>query len=94
LERHHLEFVLGGRRALEHPAIKYKGLAEGEAFVSNLRPNGCWAFFFSMSRAVFRRAIYGIEAVRGDAVYKVWMPISSLAQATTQPDFSGIGAEC
>ncbi|OAI81354.1 hypothetical protein RSP799_02615, partial [Ralstonia solanacearum] len=33
---HHLEFVLGGRRALEHPAIKYKGLAEGEAFVSNL----------------------------------------------------------
>ncbi|MHA6887856.1 hypothetical protein, partial [Ralstonia pseudosolanacearum] len=36
LERHHLEFVLGGRRALEHPAIKYKGLAEGEAFVSNL----------------------------------------------------------
>ncbi|MHA6909202.1 hypothetical protein ACQUJS_12340, partial [Ralstonia pseudosolanacearum] len=37
-ERHHLEFVLGGRRALEHPAIKYKGLAEGEAFVSNLSP--------------------------------------------------------
>ncbi|MHA6882836.1 hypothetical protein, partial [Ralstonia pseudosolanacearum] len=36
LERHHLEFVLGGRRALEHPAIKDKGLAGGEAFVSNL----------------------------------------------------------
>ncbi|MHA6889454.1 hypothetical protein, partial [Ralstonia pseudosolanacearum] len=45
LERHHLEFVLGGRRALEHPAIKYKGLAEGEAFVSNLRPRYSGLFF-------------------------------------------------
>ncbi|MHA6911008.1 hypothetical protein ACQUJS_21780, partial [Ralstonia pseudosolanacearum] len=50
-ERHHLEFVLGGRRALEHPAIKYKGLAEGEAFVSNLkRSQGC-AFFMPMRNA-------------------------------------------
>ncbi|MHA6834220.1 hypothetical protein, partial [Ralstonia pseudosolanacearum] len=45
-ERHHLEFVLGGRRALEHPAIKYKGLAEGEAFVSNLKPRDKRGFFF------------------------------------------------
>ncbi|MHA6913936.1 hypothetical protein ACQUJO_12460, partial [Ralstonia pseudosolanacearum] len=46
LERHHLEFVLGGRRALEHPAIKDKGLAGGEAFVSNLNaPEG--AFFYA-----------------------------------------------
>ncbi|MHA6887886.1 hypothetical protein, partial [Ralstonia pseudosolanacearum] len=44
LERHHLEFVLGGRRALEHPAIKYKGLAEGEAFVSNLTPGSSRRF--------------------------------------------------
>ncbi|MHA6915566.1 hypothetical protein ACQUJO_20875, partial [Ralstonia pseudosolanacearum] len=44
LERHHLEFVLGGRRALEHPAIKDKGLAGGEAFVSNLTSSSSWFF--------------------------------------------------
>ncbi|OAI81616.1 hypothetical protein RSP799_01250, partial [Ralstonia solanacearum] len=44
-----LEFVLGGRRALEHPAIKYKGLAEGEAFVSNLRRLS-GAFFFGYAK--------------------------------------------
>ncbi|MHA6911288.1 hypothetical protein ACQUJS_23220, partial [Ralstonia pseudosolanacearum] len=86
-ERHHLEFVLGGRRALEHPAIKYKGLAEGEAFVSNLKPQQWGVFYWARRTAPANRtpnpAICNIRAA-SHCVHEMPKPLIYKGKFTLQ----------